>query len=465
MALVFKMRNLLFIFLQVWFSGFAYGQNFKGFNASKQGGFYGMINQPARILDGEKRLNINVIGLDLNVLAGSQPTSASSIFKSGGSPDLLKLAFVGKADAAIYARIVLPALTYKINDRFSIGFLPQYRTILLGRYTNPGIKSFLKNLTEGNTATTNTFNNSDQFASVYMHNWLEFGFPFGYELYNKGQHRLQLAGNFKLISGNAAARFEVNGLTVEPGTLDSIKIDGAFSLVYNANLDGLVTENKAELELFQRAGIGLDIGVRYTFFRSEEDKAKNQYFFDAGVSLIDFGEVKYNPSDNSTSFDFNNRPILLSLASSNPSLSNLVDTLKSIELNNNAELEPYIIELPAQLMVQLDVMIYRNLYLNLQASYRLTGFRNVEAFKNYYEVVFTPKWEDEKFGFYLPYTIRRNIRNSLGFAFNYKSFFIGSANLFSGLANQSEQKYINAYLGASFSILKEKSSVKDSSLE
>ena len=101
---------ILFQFIEV---STLFGQNFKGFNASKQGGFYGMINQPTRILDGDKRLNINVIGVDLNILGGSEPTSASSIFNSGGSPDLLKLAFVGKADVAIFARVVFPALTYK----------------------------------------------------------------------------------------------------------------------------------------------------------------------------------------------------------------------------------------------------------------------------------------------------------------------------------------------------------------
>ncbi len=427
-------------------------QNFQGIRSSKDGGIYSSFFNPTRILDVPGRYEVNVLGGDFSFLMGANSSSGQNFLKSGGTPDVLRITLLKDADAGFFSRLVFPSMIWKPKKHFAIGIIPQLRTVAFGRYTNPQLLTFLRDLFNGREATTASLPNKDEFAAVYLHTWIEVAIPVAYQMDQYDKHRFQIGGNLKILSGQASGRIQANNFSVSPGNLDSLRIGGSLSVLFNSSLDDLVTDQELKVKLFDRVGLGFDLGFRYTFFKTKEEKQENKYLFDVGLSFLDFGSVKYQPSQASSNYNFQNTPLLLQNIANSQSIAQLLDTIRGIEPDFSIAAESYRVNLPLRLALYGDWNVYDKFYLNIGSTFWLREFSNAPLLNDFYEVSITPRWQNKKMGFYLPMTIRKGIKNVAGFAFNYRTFSIGSGNLWSSLLNNSDTRQINLFLGASIRI-------------
>ncbi len=446
------MRPLFFLALFLIATGTdVFSQGFKGYNTSKRAGFYALAIQPTRILDMEKRWNINVLGVNANLVGGLEEASASAASDAVFGRNIFQLSRLENASAGFYANLVLPGLVYKPTDRLAVGFAPSFRSIGLGRYTRPKVLTFVENLANGDTDEPISFGGSSEFAFILMHNWISFAFPVSYEIYNDKKHRIQIGGSLKLISGSSSGSVELRELQVRQLGGDTIILDGGLSFIYNDGLSQFLEGEPLKFDLFRNFGLGIDLGARYSYFRDPEDAENGDYLFDVGVALTDLGQVRYTPSNNSTEFDFDDRTIVWKVLGTISGIDQIVDSLQAFE-QSIPQAENYTISLPTRFGFQADVKVYKDFYFNVQGSTVLSNYEELDAFNSFYSITLTPRFENQKFGFYLPVNIRRGIRNTAGFAFSYKTYFIGSANIFSSLADNSDASYLNFYMGASFGI-------------
>lgn len=148
--------------------------------------------------------------------------------------------------------------------------------------------------------------------------WLEYNFSYGSILYEDRAHLIKGGATLKLLEGIGAAYLRVNNLDYELQRVDSINF-------WNADIEyGYVSEKYYDRNPPLKArnllgsgspgwGLGLDLGViyeyrpqykKYVYQMDRErwiDPSQNKYLYKVGVSLVDWGRIRYK-KENYTKF-------------------------------------------------------------------------------------------------------------------------------------------------------------------
>ncbi|WP_439506166.1 hypothetical protein [Sediminibacterium sp.] len=231
-------------------------------------------------------------------------------------------------------------------------------------------------------------------------------------------------------------REEINGRDT-----NYISYSGLAEYGYSRNIDVIqndgVSLNSVKSFIKQaRTAVGLSIGLEYLQYDDENDLDKRNYSgrlynYKIGFSIVDIGAQKFNNSQYTGKFIGNNRSISEgSIARSfrgvdnsqslRDSLTVLLDSIQVLPAQFN-------IGNPTRAIFNFDKQINPNFFVNTQMVVHLTSAKNSanKQTNDYSFITITPRWENLKWGIYMPIQYTRDGQAWMGFAIKAGPFIAG----------------------------------------
>lgn len=421
-----------------------FSQVHHGFSDDNYSGVYGVVSNPANVVDSRYRFNVNV-GSFNGVLSSDYETpklSNLSLFNNGFKSSL----FEGPLQQAnnlennqTYANVDFLApgsFMLNINEKHAVALVIRGRTFSNYNNFNGPLWKGLANgflLEQG-------FEFDNQNLDATTHYWSEIGFNYGTIILDQDEHFLKAGGTFKLLQGLGAEQIQtpldnLQGSFSANSVNSSIDIDGNLEYIRTFDVNN-VAQNIGFGERLQNAasGIGFDFGAVYEYRTREtrrvgigkNSQGSNKYKLKLSASLLDMGKIDYGNVSIRT-FNINGASIGAAEASENffAALSEFENPLGTGNLE---------IALPTSIQVNIDYFVkaFRRggaIYLN--GSFNTTAVQAIQPFNNNRLNLFalTPRYETKNLSIYLPISYSELSSVNFGFGARLGPVTVGSASL------------------------------------
>ncbi|MBC7864490.1 MAG: hypothetical protein IAF38_16060, partial [Bacteroidia bacterium] len=333
----------------------------------------------------------------------------------------------GSAD--VIAAFKLPSLAIRFEN-FTIGVFSNYR--FHGTATNFPT-DFARNFINGFSPSSAGLTYKIKKHEIAELHWQETGFNISRTVNYYTNERLYFGANIKYLY-NGGGFYLGSDNAYDFTVLDSFHY-------YVPAYAGLFGKGK------KGSGVSADLGIKFVKFEkgawfqksnNENEKLYNNYLFSAGISLVDFGWMKFKDA-NSTQFNIQNLNVLLDTAELNNldvpdptammlgALGNMASEIN----NSSATIPKFSMQLPTALSYQCDYQPYRKFYVNLTGKIGLPLF-NGGRVPAAGMIALTPRYETKKLMVALPLSLFRYKEPTIGAAIRYRGFTIGSDVIFSG---------------------------------
>jgi hypothetical protein len=445
----------IFFLISLWFANEVNAQNYNAIHGSNYSGGLGAYNNPSSLVIAPDNWDVTVIGFQYqttsNVIKG--PNFPFNLFPNAtfymANGNMKRY-----ADATTDLRLLNGRIA--LNENNAIGFGINVRGNLQAQstpinYTDSvkGPRSFLL-LNEPNRVIE-----LDAASSA----WLEIYGSYARTIFDRETGRLNGGASLKILrsmSGAFASARNVGITSEQENDLTVYKInDGNINYGYSANHGDGETFNTSDFLSQAKTGFSIDLGVQYliksqavTSVYDEESAA--DYDWKLGFSLLDLGWNTYDYSNQSrstsslindvTSFVLQEKfTSVTDVQSFNDSAATIVNNMAPLTGN-------FKIFNPARAVINVDRYISGNFYLNGELSVNLVS-AGLERYtvKESKFLMITPRWENKKFGFYMPWQVNRHGNFWVGAAVKAGPVLLGTHNL---LNMFSKNKYLGsgAYL-------------------
>jgi outer membrane protein OmpA-like peptidoglycan-associated protein len=347
------------------------------------------------------QLQERINGKDKNVYIGAQIQGPLSFMFSFGKKD-------NKNKNAI-------AVTYHVNSILNVDKVDE--TFARIAYYGVGTKAdslthFLgQSLTNGN-------------INLRELSWADYGITYSRVIIDNDKHMLKVGGTLKLLQGIEGGYVYVKDLQYKWSNYDTISVFKTG--VKYAYSQGMVTSNgfpannissyAQNLTSFKYSypSAAVDLGVIYEW-RPDKDKYKyqmdcqdnwrldlNRYKLSAGVSLIDFGAIRFKQGQYSGDFNANISNWDVQNAKFPNGLQSLDDTIHSRFSVTPNQKNYFTMWLPTRINAFLDYNIYKGVGANFVANISPNMAPNRNMVHHVTTFSITPKYENAWFGIYLP---------------------------------------------------------------
>ncbi len=270
--------------------------------------------------------------------------------------------------------------------------------------------------------------------------WLEADLNYSQVLLENNRSKLTGGVTLQIMKGLSGAFLKMNKVSYlesKNGT-DTIFnfTDGSGSFGYSSTLDqtSFKDANKNALTSF-----GISLGIEYMLYNSEynEGAANNNLNYDwkIGISLMDIGANKFNPSPNSVQLfspdiSIADNTIDRKFNGAN-SIKAFKDSLTTIFTNTGNLVNPFSIASPTRLIVNIDKNFGNNLYVNGEFT---MNFFSTSSYTKYRTrelnlLTITPRWETIGWGAYLPVQYNTQGQLWVGAAVKLGPLVVGLHNL------------------------------------
>jgi hypothetical protein len=290
-------------------------------------------------------------------------------------------------------------------------------------------------------------------ASAFALAWSEFNFGYSRILYEQSNHSFSAGINAKFLMGAASVFFGVDDLSFQTEGATLKDLNGNLTFYYNDGMDELA-EGK-DVKIFSNPGFGFDFGLAYKL-ASKDSSNLLGYKLKAGISLLDFGSVKFSSSENSINGNINAQNQSIDNYSDVQSPDELSEKIKDNFNVSNERKDSYTVTLPRKISLNADYNVWRKFYIGANLSYsslklvkevkKRSGFNNVAAINL--------RYEKKRWGVYLPYSYHTILKSELGLSGRIGPIILGSNNIFSSLMSNKGYSSLNLYFVARFTILK-----------
>jgi len=452
-------KNLLLFFIV--FGYFAKSQDFAGFNQSNYAGVSGIHIQPASIVDSRMKFDMNLIGLNVSAYNNYIGVKRDA-FKKEGSwananfPAFSDTAFADKylvektsnKDKSIYFsnRIQGPSFMVNINRKNAIAFTSNVRTYVNIDGVSPDLAKLAYNEFKYPSLWVTNLNNKN--LSIQEMTWAEYGLTFAHVFKDDNEHYFKAGATVKLLQGIQSAYMFIKNLDYNVYTKDTLSIfssDVSYGHSDNLNLTDVSLGKKGTgTKVFDYSqsypGVGFDFGAVYEWRPSylkykydmdgEKDlwrKDRNKYKLKVGLSVTDLGSIKFKKGP--TSGDFHANTSLWNLKPIDPkTLGEFDDTLKGRFVNTNKS-STYKMNLPTAISVQIDYLIWKDIYVNLTPFIAFQFKKNDTKVHDISSITLTPRWDHKWFGVFIP--VQYNFLDGFraGAAVRLGPLVVGSSNL------------------------------------
>lgn len=471
------MKNLGTLFVILFFFT-AKGQDFLGLQTSNYAGVLGAYSNPANIVDNRMKVDIALIGLNLNVdnnyvgIKNSALKHTGSYFKpktlvfpafnntsNPNAPDYyknnLKLINNGESKSVFAStRIVLPSFLITLNKKNAIAFNWSVRN-----YVNlDGVSQELVDLMYSEFTIQSLLNKklSNKNLSFQQMAWAEYGFSYAHVLKDDGPHFFKVGASVKLLQGLAASYIYVKDLQYQFNTKDTLSFfNTSISYGHSDNLDFSKVKAANDITKLYKftssPSLGFDIGGVYEWRPEYDDykydmdgerglwrRDKNKYKAKASFAINDIGRIKYTKGDLSNDFsaDFGVRTFSnVSIFSNIRDINSLDSTFKQAPFVSKKSESTFTMLLPTAINAQFDYNIWKPFYVNVMAN--ITNFNANKTIKihEFTNISISPRFDSKWIGLTIPVSYntlaaRRGDYTMVGAMLRLGPLIVGSNDVF-----------------------------------
>lgn len=449
-----KLKLLLFLFI---ISYAIKSQDFNGFNQSNYAGVTGIYLQPASIVDGRMKFDMNLIGLNLGFYNNYLGIKHDAFKRDGSSfPAFEDTSFQqnylipnknGK-DKSIYFsnRIAMPSFMVSINRKNAIALSWNIRTM----FNIDGASQQLADLvySEFDYPSLWVFDLHNKNLSIQEMTWAEYGLTYARVIKEDNEHYLKGGVTVKLLRGIQSAYMFIKDLDYNVKNTDTASIfQSSVKYGHSSNFDfgGVGINGNASTFSFDYTqsypGFGFDIGLVYEWrpdyksYKYDMDgekglwrKDQNKYKLKVGISATDIGSIKFKKGSTSGDFTANVNDWNINNLQNITSVGELDDTLNNRFGVSNAS-STYKMNLPTAFSAQIDYQIWKDFYVNLTPYMAMQFKKNDTKVHDWSSVSLTPRWDHKWFGAFIPvqYNFLNGFRYGLGLRLG--PLVIGTTNL------------------------------------
>ena len=463
--------------LLLFFSNrFLSAQAFMPFAQSNYAGISGIFLQPASIADSRYKTDIVLFGAESGfnnnyISIDKDAFFKTSLWEEEDFVDKYLVRDVNGKDKSVFmgGSVVFPSFMVNLGKNSALAFSSRVRVI-----------SNLDNITEDLAQLAwegfdyepllyKTLENAN--FNMQSNAWLEFGITYAGVLLNRDKHFLKAGGTLKYLQGAASGYAFVRDLTYRldsPDTLSLFQSKVNYGISNSFDSDGF-----PEIRAISEPGIGFDVGIvyeyrrdidKYTYSMDGKDglqrEDKDKYLFRVGISLIDFGHIKYQKGYYSQDFVADVRDWRIEGMEIN-SIRDFNDTLRNrFNFSDNTN-ESFKMGLPTALSLQLDYNIGAGFYVNLMPYFALRKGTNMIAKTHYYtSYSLTPRYDHKWFGVAVPLNIDQFNRFNAGLSLRLGPIWVGSNSIISNAAGKQVRGF-DAYAMLKIPIFKKGPRDKD----
>ena len=443
--MICKKIHIAFVLLLA--TSFTEGQNFHAIQGSPYAGSIGVHNNPSSIVSTPYKWDLTIIGAQTkgstnilnvrNYSLLSKPSESEYLFTSG----------TYKRDAIANANVNLLNARIAINRQQVIAFganLRNYATIRTSEYnyhdTLHELEDFLS-LNEGNQPLWGDYINSG---------WIELYGSYGQTILENETSRLNAGITLKLSRGIAGAHSSLQNGRYSRAPLSNPAIynitEGDARYGYSSNFDRWEDtkskgQNLRDFINYSEGGLSIDMGAELLIKTQAtplafEDDGYFDYEWKLGVSVLDLGVNQYkyglqsrythgiNPGVTSETIDQKFDSTISSLRIFNDSLATIVTTYAILA-------GKFRVLNPTRLVLNADRFVTRSFFINAEVSINLSGIFGKKWLyvKEMNVITVTPRWENRRWGVYMPLTYNTRNQFWVGGAAKFGPILFGLHNL------------------------------------
>ncbi len=426
-------KNLLTLFLSL--SYFVKSQDYAGFNQSNYAGVSGIHVQPASIVDGRMKFDMNLIGINVSAYNNfigikrdafkREKVDGRTTFPAFEDKEFSDKYLVEKSsskDKSIYFsnRIAGPSFLININRKNAIAISSNVRTYVNIDGVSPDLAKLAYEEFKYPSLWVTNLNNKN--LSIQEMTWTEYGLTYAHVFKDDNEHYFKGGATVKLLQGVQSAYMFVKDLKYNfqtDTTLSLIESDVKYGHSDNFNFENQDlggSNSGANVFDFSQSypGVGFDFGAVYEWRPSylkykydmdgEKDlwrKDKNKYKLKVGLSITDIGSIKFKKG--STSGDFKADVGFWNLKPIDPqTVKELDDTLRGRFGGTDGTGQTYKMNLPTAISAQIDYQIWKDIYVNLTPYIAFQFKKNDTKVHDISSITLTPRWDHKWFGVFIP---------------------------------------------------------------
>ncbi|MEI6899059.1 MAG: hypothetical protein WCL00_04220 [Bacteroidota bacterium] len=475
------------LIIATWFLSFnSFPQEMLGImNSNFTGVLNGLIN-PANPGNSAQYINVNI-------LAGDQFISSNYIYIHKKDYGFLKIFKININDPNFLYIYDFPATNYKdsVNyfdyfknskprnlytntrivgpsvmvrkGRHTFSFLTEFRSNTSVVGISPDLANFLYRGMQFRPQQTNDYS-AGPFSFTSL-TWAEIGLGYANTLHKDYDYALTAGISGKFLLGVAGAYGLVKNISYMIPNIDSIyfyKFNGEIGMSLPIDIANNTT---AINPLFKGKGVSFDIGVTYMKFNQLADKNKkmpewlegdkHNYLYKAGISLIDFGFIRFNKMVQVNQYNNVSNALWKGLRSFNPTNIQQIFTAASYNLLGDSlasrtSQSQMTIWLPAAISGQFDYNFGNNFYLDATIVQGLPVAR-VQVRRPSLLAV-TPRYETRYFEVNMPFSFYDYRDPQIGLAIRIFNLVIGTEKLGTFL-NLTDVNGMDVYFSLGFNLL------------
>ncbi|MGN0033006.1 MAG: DUF5723 family protein [Candidatus Limimorpha sp.] len=288
---------------------------------------------------------------------------------------------------------------------------------------------------------------SSKNCNVGVMAWNEVGISLAGTLYNRFFSKIDCGITAKVLLGISSASLNINNLDYDLLSRDSVFLKSlgmvsaaSLPINYDAPFNDYINVFSNGLK-YNGYGLAFDIGFSYIEkmnFDNNNRKTKTcaipktLYYYKIGVSLLDFGAIRFKRNSLVNEFVFNGG-MMLDFDSFNniSSYQALADTLSLIiygDAGKSHSAGDFVMGLPSAISVQLDSRISDNFFINASWIQPVRLFSHTVMRSP--QIMVAPRYESRYFDFALPVSLIDYNRILIGLSARFAGLTIGTHNIF-----------------------------------
>ncbi|MGZ4048688.1 MAG: DUF5723 family protein, partial [Bacteroidia bacterium] len=421
-------KILLFAISAFLFISSAKSQDFLGYINSNYSGVTGTDLNPASVVDSRYKVDVNLVGVSLNLYNNYVGLKRSALkhngkafdFSDGNYPafkdnnfqkDYLDTRSNNKTKSVyLDNQIYLPSVLVSINQDNAIAVKWKVRTMMNVDGIEPDLAAQIYAGLKDSSQWTHQLQNKK--FSIQTMSWAEYGITYGHVFKRDGPHFLKAGITVKLIQGLQAAYMYADNLKynfTNDTTLSLFHSDIGYG--HSTNFD--INAGNIKYKYISNPSVGFDLGVVYEWrpdyekYKYDMDgqtgltrKDKLKYKLKIGLSAVDIGYVKFKKAPDSHDFtaDISYWDIHHFNAGN---VQTFDDTLKN-KFNMKSGDNSFKMNLPTAFSAQVDYNIYKDFYANLNIYYALQFKNDQNKVHDLTTFSVAPRWDHKWFGVFIP---------------------------------------------------------------
>ncbi len=422
----------------------AFSQYFPGYETGRFSGISSANIRPGGMSPMPYKVDATILGVHVN----SKPQNIFSknaldvIFTGGlnnltGYHELLNRTHV-------FTNLQGPSIQVQASPKASVSFVWNTRNIWLSNLTEPGVAQlFNPELPDL------MLNSANESANIMITGWNEWGIGAAGVVYDEGFHSFSIGGFAKMVFGTGHANINMNNinLTTSGNTVNNMSF--AMNTTITENLYRQIDEGR--FNFADQIGYGFDFGLEYKFLNPRSCPGGSNYRAKFGLSLTDIGKTRYQSATHYT----NDNASITGISRDNflhASVKDATDSLQQLFNITGTPAADYSVMLPMSMRVYGEINIRRRAIIYNEFHFMFAQLTNPDM-PVFFRYNVTPRFEDDRFGVYVPLTFTNYIPADAGLAIRLKPLIIGSGNLFTFWAYEQRGKALDFYVMLKIPIL------------